>query len=209
MPRAPRTGSHPGQDDVRGQARRDVLRAAVAEAQGVDPAEEVLAGAKYDGAMARCSSSINPALRYCRIVATPPPSLTSFAPAASVARPRAACDAVRDEVKRRAAVHRDRWSCAGVSTKTGTWYGGFASRPALPVLVEPWPADWTEHVATEDPRADVRHAAGREVVVDACRAAFAPVRRRKRPRAREPPVQVGGADAQRILEILPGRHRIR
>ena len=42
------------------------------------------------GEMARCISSTSPALRYCRIVATPPPRRTSFPPAASRARSSAA-----------------------------------------------------------------------------------------------------------------------
>src|SRR2546421_11620620 len=42
------------------------------------------------GRMARCSSSIRAARRYCRIVATPPPRRTSRPPAAAVACARAA-----------------------------------------------------------------------------------------------------------------------
>src|SRR6266853_178468 len=41
------------------------------------------------GRMARCSSSIRAARRYCRIPDTPPPRRTSRPPAAAVARPRA------------------------------------------------------------------------------------------------------------------------
>ncbi len=46
-----------------------------------------------------------------------------------------------------------------VSTKTGTWYGGFVAPPAFPALVGPRPAHRAEHVAAEDPGADVREAA--------------------------------------------------
>ena len=56
----------------------------------VDPGEQIFALPSRTGRTARCSSSIRPASRYCRTVATPPPKRISRSPAAAWARSNAA-----------------------------------------------------------------------------------------------------------------------
>jgi len=74
--------------------------------------------------------------------------------------------------------------------------------PALPLLVGPGTAHRAEHVAPEDPRADVGHAARGELVVDAGRAAVLAQHLLEGARRHEPLVQRLPADAERVVEAL-------
>ena len=69
------------------------------------------------GRIARCSSSIRPARRYCRIVATPPPRRTSRPPAAARRLLQRRVNALGDEAKLRAARHRERRAAHGASAR--------------------------------------------------------------------------------------------
>src|SRR5258708_7756235 len=76
-------------------------------------------------------------------------------------------DALGDEVKRGAALHRDggaRMVCQHEYRAVIRWV---VAPPALPALVRPRAAQRPEHVAAENPSADIGEAAHREIIVDA------------------------------------------
>src|SRR5262249_48844821 len=74
--------------------------------------------------------------------------------------------------------------------------------PALPAFVGPRAAHGAEHVAPEDPRADPREAARREIVVDPCFSAFLAVHALPGAGMEEPVEELRPADAEGVLEIL-------
>ena len=104
--------------------------------------------------MARCSSSMRAALRYCRIVDTPPPSRMSPPSAASLACSQRGVNAVGDEPKHRAALHLERRSRVMGQHEDGRVIRRLVTPPAFPAVVGPRAPDGTEHVSTENPGAD-------------------------------------------------------
>ena len=150
-------------------------------------------------AIARCSSSISPALRYWRMVAAPPPTRTSLPAAASVALQRR-MDAVGHEVKRSSTLHRDRREHGASARTRARGRAGFAP-PTFQLSSAGTRSART--CTAEDPSADVLEAARGELIVDIDSADFAPARRPaqrllERPRADEPFVQRLASNAQRI-----------
>ena len=117
---------------------RDELAHPVAERDGRSrPANSASPEPSSTGAIARCISSISPARRYCRIVATPPPTRTSRA-----ARPRRrllerGVDAVGDEVEGRAALHLERRARVVRQHEHRHVVGRVVAPPALPGVVGP------------------------------------------------------------------------
>ena len=89
-----------------------------------------------------------------------------------------------------------------VSTNTGTWYGGFGPHQPFQVVVGPGPADRAEHVAAEDPGAEVGEAGGRELLVDAGAAFAAAVHLLEGAGREDPFVQRHAADAERMVDAL-------
>jgi hypothetical protein len=81
--------------------------------------------------------------------------------------------------------------------------GRVVAPPAFPAFVGPSATHWAEHVAPEDPGANVVEAPRREIVVRACRSIPA-VHLLEGARRQEPLVQVLAADAQRIFQALIG-----
>src|SRR5215467_216099 len=76
--------------------------------------------------------------------------------------------------------------------------------PSFPRIIGPRSAHWTEHVAAQDPRADVFKRLQREIVVDPALTAAVPGHFVKDVRGKEPGVKLSAADAKGILQILPG-----
>src|SRR5262249_37243274 len=111
---------------------------------------------------------------------------------------------VGDEVERRAAVHRDRRPRMVGQHEDGGVIGGIGAPPALPRLVRPGAPDRTEHVAAQNPRADVVEPARREVVIDASRPAVLTEQLPERTGGKGPLVQCDPADAKRIVDALVG-----
>src|SRR5919204_2568117 len=79
---------------------------------------------------------------------------------------------VIDEDELCASFHPDRRTAVVRENKNGHVIRWVAAPPTLPALVRPRPAHRSEHVAPQDPRADVGVAACREVVVYARGAAL-------------------------------------
>src|SRR5882724_11838471 len=145
------------------------------------------------GETARCISSTRPARRYCRIVATPPPSLTSRPLAASVARVSAAW--MPSVTKWKVVPPSMAIDVRGV-------IGRVVAPPPLPGVVGPGSSDRPEHVAAHDPRSDVVEPARRKLVIDARRAALVSEHLSKRTGGECPFVQRDAAGAERIVEVL-------
>src|SRR5690606_7988351 len=81
--------------------------------------------------------------------------------------------------------------------------------PAFPGIVRPGTAHGAEHVPAQDPGADVLHAARGELVVDAGRPArFAENVLPERTGGIKPFMQPRTADAQRVLQALPGSRAV-
>ena len=71
-------GAGLGHDEVCGVWRGDMFCAPVTEAHEIKSGKKFSPVPRIVGAIAMCISLTSPAWRYCRIVATPPPSLTSL-----------------------------------------------------------------------------------------------------------------------------------
>src|SRR5688572_6753217 len=107
-------------------------------------------------------------------------------------------DPFGDEVEGRATRHLDR--LARVMRQHEDRYvirRAFAP-PALPILVGPLAADRSEHVAAEDPGAEVLDAAPGVVVIDAGRAVLPAVHGLEGSRRNEPAMERLAADAERV-----------
>src|SRR5207247_5652584 len=76
--------------------------------------------------------------------------------------------------------------------------------PALPALVRPRPAHRPEHVATENPCADIGKAARREIIVSAGIPAILSEHRAERAGRDGPFMQRHPANAERVVEALAG-----
>src|SRR5262249_30764751 len=77
---------------------------------------------------------------------------------------------ITDEAELRAALHGNRLARMMRKHEHGDVIGRVVTPPPLPLVVGPRPAHRPEHVAAEDPGADVLEAAPHEFVVDAGRA---------------------------------------
>src|SRR5688572_3050254 len=111
-------------------------------------------------------------------------------------------NAARHEVKRRIAFHRERLAHVVRQHEHLAVVRRLVAPPPSPAFVGPRAAHGTEHVAAQDPRADVREPTLRELVVDARRAALVAEHLAQRARAPGPVMQLHAADAERILHAL-------
>src|SRR5690348_3517168 len=84
----------------------------------------------------------------------------------------------------------------------GDVVGRLVAPPTFPLVIGPWPADRPEHVAPEDPRADVLESRFCDLVVHARVAAGLPVHFTPDARVEEPLHQLRAADAKRMVEAL-------
>ena len=111
-------------------------------------------------------------------------------------------NAVGDEAKLRAALHLERRARVMREDEHRRVIRRLLAPPAAPAIVGPRPAHRPEHVAPEDPRADVGEALLRHGVVGP-RLAFAQVLHlAPEARGEEPLHQLGTAHAERVLQVL-------
>ncbi len=154
------------------------------------------------GRMARCSSSISAARRYCRMVDTPPPRRTSRAARCSGRLLQSGVNAFGDKTKLRASRHPERRARVMRQHEDRRVIRRLVAPPALPAVVRPWASDRTEHVAPKNPGPDSGKALLRHAVVDPRFAIVMAVHPPPYARVEEPLHQLGAPDAERILEIL-------
>jgi hypothetical protein len=76
--------------------------------------------------------------------------------------------------------------------------------PPLPCIVGPRSSDWAEHVSTHDPRSNIHYTARREIVIDPCRPAPAPVHLSKRTRCDEPIMERLTSNTEGVVWALVG-----
>jgi len=112
--------------------------------------------------------------------------------------------AYKDELKRRAAFHSDRFARMVREHKYGNVVGWVLAPPPFPVIVEPWSSDRSKHVPTDDPRSDVSEPARRKVIVQAGRTSIIPMHPPERARRKHPLEQGRSSDAKRIGKVLIG-----
>src|SRR5262245_8540166 len=87
--------------------------------------------------------------------------------------------------------------------------GRLLTPPAFPAIVRPWPAHRAEHVAAQNPGADVRKAARGEIIVRAGRAVvLAEKPLLQCPRRKHPFMQRHAADTERVVDTLIGPRAI-
>src|SRR5262249_29161032 len=190
------------QDEVQRVRTGRVARQLVAERYRVEAAEQMLARAEQHGTDRQVhlvDQASFEVLTNRRDAAAEPDVLAVGSLAGPIER---FADAARNEVKGGSAVHRNRLSRVVSQHEHRRVVRGIVPPPAAPALVGPRSANRAEHVAAEDPRADVRESLRGEVVVDARRAAALAVRLLKGSRRNEPLVQRFAADAEWVLESL-------
>jgi len=191
-----------GEDKVSGVAARGVLGEAVAEFGKVEVGEEWFTGAEQarrDGEMEIVNEAISEELADRRDAAA---NTDVFPISCGYGLFKSRVDAIRDEMKRGAAGHRDRAASVSRQDNDGHVIGGIVAPPTFPVFVGPRAADRPKHVAPQNPGADVFKAARGEVVVQAGDSTVSPSHALKRARRKEPSVQGHAADAQGIFETL-------
>lgn len=154
--------------------------------------------------MARCSSSMSPARKNCRLVDTPPPSRISRLPAASVAWLQGGVKTSSDESELRAARHLDPRSRVMSHDEDGSVIRRFVTPPPFPTLVRPGASDGAEHVSPDNPGADLRETSRRDIVVDARVATFVAVHVLPGARVEDPVKQCRTPHSERIVKILAG-----
>src|ERR1043165_8112632 len=84
-------------------------------------------------------------------------------------------DSARHEVKRCTAFHLDRFAWMMGQHESRYMIRRFLAPPSFPRVVLPWAAHRAEHVAPQNPGADVRHTSLRPFVINTGRAAFGAV----------------------------------
>lgn len=111
-------------------------------------------------------------------------------------------DALGDEVEGCAAFHVERRAGVMGEDEDGGVVGGFFAPPAFPVFVGPGASDGAEHVAAEDPGADVFEAFGGHFIIDAGFAAVLALHLPPRARGHEPVEEFVASDAEWGFEGL-------
>src|ERR1700730_6597194 len=111
-------------------------------------------------------------------------------------------DAVGDEVKRRSALHLERFARMVGQDKRRDMVWRFLAPPPFPRVIRPGATHRSEHVPTKNPRANVVHSSSRPLIVDTSRTTLLPVHLLPRPRGEEPLEQFRATHAERIVETL-------
>ena len=111
-------------------------------------------------------------------------------------------NAVSDEVERRTARHGDRRARMMREHEHVGVIRRRVAPPALPVVIGPVAANRAEHVAAEDPGADVLETTGHEIIVHAGGALTLSNHAPEGARVRHPFVEREAAAAKRVVEVL-------
>ena len=184
-----------------GFLRSDVFHTFVAQGKHVDTGEQIFPRAQQnrgDGQMYLVDQS-GAQIFADRRAAAEPDVLTVGCSAGAL---QCAVYPVGDEMECGAAVHRDRLAgMVGQHEYRGVVRRGVAP-PALPVFIGPGAADRAEHVAAQDPCADVAESARGKVVIDAGRTIPVAVHALEGAGGEKPFVQRHAADAKRIFQAL-------
>src|SRR3954451_1107350 len=109
---------------------------------------------------------------------------------------------VRDEVERGAALHYDRLAGMVRQDKRRSVIRRIVSPPALPAIVQPFPAHRAEHVPAKDEGTEAVHRAVGKGLVHALRATALAEHGLECLRSEKPAVKLHPALSQRILETL-------
>ncbi len=181
---------------------RDVFHTPIAELQCVDPAEQGLAGAEQ----VRRNREVQLVDQTVLQVVTDRRRATSQAYILAVGgfagTAQRDMNPVRDEVKRRPAGHHDRGPRVMRQHKDRNVVRRVVSPPALPSIAGPDAPDRSEHIATENPRADVPDPAGGEFIVNPSGAAVFSNHLLESLGREKPAMERLSADAERAFETL-------
>ena len=109
-----------------------------------------------------------------------------------------------DEVEDGAAFHGEGLTWVMGEYEDGRMVRRVVAPPAFPGVAFPRAADWAEHIAAEDPGADVFEGLEAEIVVDALGPAGLAVHLLECLGVQEPLVQLEAADSEGIVKVLPG-----
>ena len=107
-----------------------------------------------------------------------------------------------DEVEGGASFHDEGRPCVMGEDVDGRVIGGIVAPPAFPGVAVPWAADRAEHIAAEDPGADIFERLKSEVVIDALAATALALHLLEDFGVEKPGVQLHAADAEGIVEVL-------
>lgn len=176
----------------------------VAERVGVDAVEQVLAAAEQHGRDGQVQIVDEAGLDVLADGGGAAAEADVFAFGGGPCLFERGVDAVGDEVEGCAALHVERRAWVVGEDEDGSVVGGFFAPPAFPGFVGPGASDGAEHVAAEDPGADVFEAFGGEVVVDAGFAAGLALHGSPGAGGHEPVEEFVAADAEGVFERLGG-----
>jgi hypothetical protein len=163
------------ENDMRGTRRGSMLAATIAERLGIETGKQLLAGSEQDWnnnhvhLIDKASAKV---LLNCRDTTAEP---NIFSTSRFSGSHQCGLDAVRDEMKGRATCHRDRLARVMAEHKDRHVKGGIVAPPTFPIVVGPFSSDRPEHIAADDPCADIRKAARCKSVVHVGCSPFASV----------------------------------
>src|SRR5262245_45378703 len=179
-----------------------VLRALVAERFRVDASQQVFSGAEQVRAdremhlVDECGLEVLPDGRDATAQA-------DILPPRGIARPsQRFVDSARDEMEDGAALHLEGRACVMREHEDRSVVRRVVAPPALPGLVAPGATDGTEHVAAENPCADVLETPGSEIIVDAARATLTAMHPLEAACGKDPFVQRQPTDTEWMIETL-------
>src|SRR5690349_10571168 len=107
-----------------------------------------------------------------------------------------------------AAFHHDRRPWMMREHEDRDMIGRIGAPPAFPVVVCPRSPYRPEHIAAENPSAQIAHSAAGEFLIDIRRASILSEHLLEGARWKKPGMQFFPADAERILQVLTGTRPI-
>ena len=182
----------------------DMPLAVIAESVDIDAVQQVLAATEEDGRDGDVEVVDEAGLEILADCGCAAAEADVFAFRGVLCLLERGVDAVGDEVEGCAAFHAEGRAWVMGEDEDGGVVGGFFAPPAFPVFVGPGAADGAEHVAAEDPGADVFEAFGGDVVVDAGFAALFTLLFFPGAGGEEPVEEFLASEAEGVLEGLGG-----
>ena len=146
--------------------RRNELNAFISQGAHVNPLEQSLSPAQKDR-RDRDMQLIDEARTKVLLNSVSSAANAHIHSVGCVARPiKRLVNTARDEVECRSAFHLDGLACVMGQDESGNVIGRTVSPPAFPVQVGPGTANRSEHVSSENPRANIPEAPRSEVVIE-------------------------------------------
>src|SRR6188768_639498 len=166
------SGARALERDVNRVLRRDVRVHAIAERAQIQIAKEVFARAEYHRRKREVHFVDQPSAQVLAngLGATADPHIAIARGSARLLE--CLLDATRDEVKDRSALHLERLSRMMGEHEDGNMIGRIVAPPAAPRFIRPFAAHRAEHVAPQNPRADILRTLVGKVFVDSGRPAW-------------------------------------